>query len=453
MGQPVIGGSMDNNAMVDAGQFPGKNGGERIQAAIDSLGAKPKVINVGVQGPDLDGRWLLTRAIIIPSNTTLVLHGSRLFMADNISDNMIRNIHAESGDSRRDENIHIVGVGGAELDGNAENQIRQAQVYKNFGIALYKVDKASINGIALGPAEGGGMGLDDVSDLLIDSIRFQQNGKTNNQDGVHVCGPGRRICISNITGTVADDAIALDAGAGAEDYRGSARGFGGLLENIVVNNVSVKNLQSGAVIRTVASKGKPLDGVFISNVAITGSNQVIKIGWDRWGTRQAGHDIGDVFPLCEEQKNIVIEGVKGSTEDVFCRVESNVKNLTIRNVRGSCTGAAFTNISPDGDCFSMENVLLDDWMIEGCRIGIEIGGGVQCSNFTVTNSVFAAAPGQDSTCIRLSGEGETLELKRMMINNVVFEGFSKGLQADQEILTGDSVRVVNSDLNNAASKR
>jgi hypothetical protein len=92
-------------------------------------------------------------------------------------------------------------------------------------------------------------------------------------------------------------------------------------------------------------------------------------------------------------------------------------------------------------------------MIEGCRIGIEIGGGVQCSNFTVTNSVFAAAPGQDSTCIRLSGEGETLELKRMMINNVVFEGFSKGLQADQEILTGDSVRVVNSDLNNAASKR
>jgi hypothetical protein len=126
---------MDNNAMVDTGQFPGENGGERIQAAIDSLGAKPKVINVGVQGPDLDGRWLLTKAIIIPSNTTLVLHGSRLFMADNISDNMIRNIHAETGDNRRDENIHILGVGGAELDGNAENQIRQAQVYKNYGIA------------------------------------------------------------------------------------------------------------------------------------------------------------------------------------------------------------------------------------------------------------------------------------------------------------------------------
>ena len=48
---------MNNNALLDASQFPGKNGGERIQAAIDSLGTKPKVIDVGFEGPDLDGRW------------------------------------------------------------------------------------------------------------------------------------------------------------------------------------------------------------------------------------------------------------------------------------------------------------------------------------------------------------------------------------------------------------
>ena len=88
---------MDNNVLIDAGQFPGKNGGEQIQAAIDSLGTKPKVIDVGPQGPDLDGRWFLARAIIVPSNTTLIFHGSRLFMADKVSDNMIRNFHAETG--------------------------------------------------------------------------------------------------------------------------------------------------------------------------------------------------------------------------------------------------------------------------------------------------------------------------------------------------------------------
>ncbi len=443
---------MDNNALLDASQFPGNNGGERIQAAIDSLGTKPKVIEIGPQGPDLNGRWILKKAIIVPSNTTLVFHSSKLFMTDKVSDNLVRNFHADSGDDMRDENIHVLGVGGAELNGNAENQIRQAQVHKNFGIAFHKVDKASIKGIALGPTEGWGMGLENVNDLLIDGIRFQQDGKTSNQDGVHVCGPGNRICISNIIGTIADDAIALDAGAGAEDYRGSARGLGGLLENIVVNNVSVKNLHSGAVVRTVASKGKPLNGVYISQVVITGANQVLKIGWDRWGAKQEGREVGDVFPSCEEHKNIIIDGVKGTTDDVFCRVESNVKNLTIKNVRGNCGSVAFTNVSSDGDCFNLENVVLEDWVIEGCKTGMEIGGGVKCSNFTIKNSIFSAATGRDSTSIQLSGRGETLELRRMTIDNVVFDGFSKGLKVDKDVLIENTVRIVNSDFNGAENE-
>jgi hypothetical protein len=436
---------MDNNALLDAGQFPGKNGGEQIQAAIDSLGTKPKVIEVGPRGPDSDGRWVLTKAIIVPSNTTLVFHGSRLFMAENTSDNLIRNFHADTGDSRRDEKIHILGLGGAELDGNAVNQVRQPQVYRNFGIAFHKVDKASIKGIALGPTEGWGMGLENVNDLFVEDIRFQQDGKTHNQDGVHVCGPGSRICISNIVGTVADDAIALDAGAGAEDSRGSARGSGGLLQNIVVNSVSVKNLHSGAVVRTVAAKGKPLDGVHISQVMITGANQVLKIGWDRWGARQGGHELEDVFPKCDEHKNIVIEGVKGTTDDVFCRIESNVRNLTIRNARGTCGTAAFTNISSDGYCFSVENVLLEDWVIEGCQIGVEVGGGARCSNFTVRNSVLSAATGPDSIGVRLSGEGKVLELNGMMLDRVVFDGFSRGLKIGNDVLIGDTMQIVNSD--------
>ena len=44
------------------------------------------------------------------------------------------------------------------MDGNAVNQVRQTQIYKDFDIAFYKVDKASIKGVALGPTEGWGMG-------------------------------------------------------------------------------------------------------------------------------------------------------------------------------------------------------------------------------------------------------------------------------------------------------
>jgi len=443
---------MINNTGINAIQFPGKNGGERIQAAIDSLGENHKVIDVGHHGPDQGGVWLLTKAIILPSNTTLVFHNSRLFMADNVSDNMIRNFHADSGDDRRDQNIHLLGLGGAELNGNAENQVRQDQVYKNFGIAFHKIDSASIKGIVLGPTEAWGMGLENVNDLFVDGVRFQQDGKTHNQDGVHICGPGSRICISNIIGTVADDAIAIDAGAGAEDYRVSARGSGGRLENIIVSNVSVKNLRSGAVVRTVAAKGKSLDGVFISQVMITDANQVLKIGWDRWGARQAGHEIGDVFPACEEQQNIVIDGVKGTTDDVFCRIESNVKNLTIRNVRGKCGAAAFTNISPDGDCFSMENVLLDDWIIEGCKSGIEIGGDVLCSNFAVKNSAFSAVTDSGGTGIHLSGTGKTLKLSKLLFDHVTFKGFARGAKAGKDVQIEGAVKIVNSDFNGARNE-
>ena len=202
----------------------------------------------------------------------------------------------------------------------------------------------------------------------------------------------------------------------------------------------------------MAAKGKALDGVFISQVMITDANQVLKIGWDRWGARQGGHEIGDVFPSCEEQKNIVIDGVKGSTEDVFCRIESDVKNLTIRNVRGTCAAAAFTNISPDGYHFSMQNVLLEDWMIDGCKIGVEIGGAVKCSNFTVRNSTFSAANEPESIGIRLSGEGKTLELKRMTFDNVIFDGFSRGLKVGSDVLVEDRVRIVNSDFAGAKNE-
>ena len=51
---------MQSDTRLDASNFPGKNGGKRIQTAVDSLGTKPKVIEVGPNGPDQAGSWVLT---------------------------------------------------------------------------------------------------------------------------------------------------------------------------------------------------------------------------------------------------------------------------------------------------------------------------------------------------------------------------------------------------------
>ena len=100
----------------------------------------------------------------------------------------------------------------------------------------------------------------------------------------------------------------------------------------------------------------------------------------------------------------------------------------------------------------MENILLEDWIIDGCKVGIEIGGGVKCSNFQLKNTVFSATSGQDSTGIRLSGEGETLELQRMMFDHVILNGFSRGLKIDNDVVIRDHVRIVDSDFAGAKNE-
>jgi hypothetical protein len=90
-------------------------------------------------------------------------------------------------------------------------------------------------------------------------------------------------------------------------------------------------------------------------------------------------------------------------------------------------------------------VLLEDWAIEGCSTAVEIGGGVTCSSFTLRDSVFSAATGEDTTAIRLSGEGKTLELKRLMVDNVLFDGFSIGLKVLNDVLIQDTVKIIHSD--------
>jgi hypothetical protein len=60
--------------------------------------------------------------------------------------------------------------------------------------------------------------------------------------------------------------------------------------------------------------------------------------------------------------------------------------------------------------------------------------------------------GQDSTCIRLSGGAENLNVKRMMFDNVIFDGFSKGLKTGNDVVIRDSIRIVNSDFNGAENE-
>ena len=83
--------------------------------------------------------------------------------------------------------------------------------------------------------------------------------------------------------------------------------------------------------------------------------------------------------------------------------------------------------------------------MDGCRIAREICGAVAWSNFPVKNSIFSAAPIPESIAMRLSGERKALDLKRMMLDNVLFDGFLIGLKFGMDVLIGDAVRIINSE--------
>jgi hypothetical protein len=428
---------MDILGLADANKYPGANGGEKIQAAMDAAGIKKKTIWVGSNGPDEDSVWKITNTLKIPANTTLILSGAKLVLGDQVNDNIIRNANAGSLDGARDSNIHIIGLGQAEIDGNGSWQTRQSEVHWNFGIHFHKADNCSVQGITIGPTNAWGTSFEDVNNLIVDRIRFNQDGRTTNQDGVHVGGPGSRISISNILGTIGDDAIAIVSGA--DDPRGSCFGRGGLLTGVVVNNVSVDNIRDGAVLRTVASRGKPLDGVYASNLAIRNSNQVLKIGWSRFGLKESeGYVEGSIFPLPEEHQNICVDGVWGSTDDTFCMIESDVKNLTIRGVRGVCGNAAFSNCR-SGYSFSLENTLLEDWKLDGSKRAVEFAGQSACKGLTLRDCRFTAKDTPGSTALYFSGEGMPLSAEGVSVENVTFESYKTGLYVDGSVTMPDSV--------------
>jgi hypothetical protein len=319
-----------------ASQFGGETGGERIQRAIDSAAneAGSNVVVVDENGPD-DGVWVLESAIELPSHTTLHLEGATLRLADGATDNLLRNADYEDGN----EEIHVVGIGEARLDGNGKNQKRiDDGSHETVGIHLYNVETVTLSGFSIGPTENWAIAPENVVDLTVSNIHFAQDGSKLNQDGLHVTGPAERITVTNLTGTCDDDAVIARSGEGLY-------GEGGDLCGMTVSNVTIRNVHSCGIFRTTAQAGSVIDGVYATNLQMISEEEAgdaaLKVGWN-------GHEDAyrDVTP--EEHRNIVIENVGVNRWDgPFCTIQQPVKGLTIRGVRARHTGPLLWNEEHD----------------------------------------------------------------------------------------------------------
>ena len=473
-----------------AEDFEGQTGGERIQAAIAVAAAEPghNVVVVGPTGPDADGRWVLTRAIELPSHTTLILVGAYLFLADKANDNLIRNRDFDEGNT----GIHVIGLGGARLDGNAANQDRavrgrdveiwmeergmelarstkevigdmsvaefEAQravgrltveddtlLQRNIGIRFRNVDNLSLRGFTIGPTNAFAISNSGVRNVLISDITLAQDGREPNQDGISVGGPAERVAISNIVGTCGDDAIGIGTVAGP-------------VTGVTINNVVIRNRWCSGILRTVPVR-YPIDGVYASNLQLLGgegyseAHAVLKFGQSRPGIFEEEARAPDM------QANITVENVFAKDwRGPYCVLFSPVKNLTIRGARGSHTGPFFHNLGQaiDGlileDCrttlvggpdepfltamiqFCVEEFDYDNAVLEGTPAAIALHNGpVKDVEIRDVSLRSALKPGDKVTGtgvagLRLAGDARVESLR---VSGLTIEGYETGVVVEE----------------------
>ena len=109
--------------MKTANDYQGLTDNERIEAAIRER--EGNIVIIPQRKSNIEPErtwWLLDRAILLPSDTTVILENCRIKLSDNCRDNFFRSANCGLGieDPEPISNIHIRGVGNAVLEGVCE---------------------------------------------------------------------------------------------------------------------------------------------------------------------------------------------------------------------------------------------------------------------------------------------------------------------------------------------
>ena len=296
----------------------------------------------------ITGNYRVERAILIPSNFTLILKNCHLRMADGVFDNMFVNEHHGTDIGRTspgtDRNISIVGEGKAILDGGQYNGLSERNsgkdgmppIWKNNLILFTNVDGFKISGIACHNQRWWAMNFLYCSNGYIGNIDFcacdigvDADGNryrglvrerydevlVKNADGIDLRQGCHHIVIENITGFTEDDTVALTGLNGRVEKAFSVDGLSSDIAFVEIRNIvsaafctNVRLLNQG----DVKLHDIVIDGVY--DVARESSHvdhglYAVRIGDTRlYGTRHATKD---------ETYNISVRNVRGAGDYVI----------------------------------------------------------------------------------------------------------------------------------------
>ncbi len=310
----------------NASRYAGANGRAKIQAAIDDrAGDDPVTVYVPASGPDEHAVWLLDRALVLPSNTILLLDGATLLLKENANDNLVRNANPFDGGN---SNIRVIGRAGARLHGNAGKQDHKVWGYRNensyryFGIYLCKVDGFEISNLKIGPTSAWAIAPQACGNGLVQNIEFAQDGKSTNQDGV-TSGRGLyNTVIRNLTGVTHDDTIDVSS-TDQSKFAHPGKELVTDCYNVWIDNV-VTDAGGKKVVKLVAGNGRKVHNIHVSNVKALGRGWAIEIEGD-WAS---------VKPTADEMHHLSFDRIEGRSDGLIV-ITSDCRDVSFKNMAAS----------------------------------------------------------------------------------------------------------------------
>lgn len=235
----------------------------------DTLELQALLDGQGVVKVDKPGTYLVSKTLIIHSNTRFVLSpGAKLLAAPLSRCALIENEHF--GREGRDANIEIIG---GIFDGNCDEmgldaiyviKHREDNPYSpaNYSGKLLRfagVDNLTLEKLTVRNPLGYGIQIADAYSFIVRDIFFDYNWHYGCTDGVHINGPSYDGVIENLRGTTNDDMIGMTT---IDEQH--AEVTMGDIANIDIRNIYARNGYSG--IRLLSAGGYDMKNIRISGV-------------------------------------------------------------------------------------------------------------------------------------------------------------------------------------------
>ena len=223
----------------------------------------------GIVTVDKPGTYLVSKTLIIRSDTKFVLSPGALLLAAPMSRCALIENEAFAGGGR-DENIEIAG---GIWDGNCdamglvaeyESEHRlddpfDPKLFKGKLIRFAHVDRIVLSRMTVKNPVSYGIQIGDVYGFTVRDLFFDYNWHFGTTDGVHINGPAYDGVIENLCGTTNDDLVSLTT------YdEPHAEVCLGPIENVYIHNLTARNGYSG--VRLLSGENYPLRNVRIDGL-------------------------------------------------------------------------------------------------------------------------------------------------------------------------------------------